>query len=201
MDPIGYIGGILLYSYVNNNPIDSTDILGHYPLGGFPVENPQCGTCRCHRKPKDCSNCWDYCNSDEVKELFRSEGNPDGLVVCRADGCKCACSNMNLNQHSNPKNRAEELIRQCIADHEEQHITDGATCIYCCSPPCKARHTIMTWWNGGECNAYNTQVACLTKAMLDPTCDRDCQNTIYNEILFYKEHMRDRLGCSTSLVP
>ena len=201
-DPIGERGGLHLYSYSHNVPPLKYDPIGLSaisrppstdlamildPSGWLPQENPfNCGT----GFPEYLS-CSAYCDEDEVKELFRKKGNPDGMVVCRADGPACACANPNID----PKTAGGRKKKECVHEHEIQHIDEGISCWTCFNPPCMAGHGAGNWV--GECGPYAAQLRCLIGKFSDADCDADCRKELRAEIAIIKMAVRKFYpGCS-----
>jgi hypothetical protein len=127
---------------------------------------------------RDCSDCWSTCAKNQ--NLFGA--NTAGLVLCRPDGCRCACINESrlppVDPNDDPVGHAK---RMCTIAHEEYHVRDARTCCPCVifgvgkARPC--------WWLGpqaqvdGECEATAAEVLCLRTASW-ADCGNDLSCTV-----------------------
>ncbi|MBK9128166.1 MAG: RHS repeat-associated core domain-containing protein [Phycisphaerales bacterium] len=169
-DPIEEEGGTNILAYSGNCAVGNVDALG-----------------------LQCSDCWTTCQSEEAQALLATAR---GGVICRPDGCRCACYRGSAFPSSGSQ-VADRIIRSCVLEHEEAHVeqeSDWAT--YC---PCSDRLTLQQhrWWGWGhqECQAYMREYTCLLLQRDGEDCRRDplCRDVVQAEVDDALEWMRSHV--------
>jgi RHS repeat-associated protein len=199
-DPIEELGGVNLYAYVGNDPVGRFDALGEMWCGreqGCYLDNGQddgglggrcpaaqsAPTSKPQTRRKDCKDCWETCNSPEGQAALR---NDSAGVICRSDGCLCACTN-NQQLPGGPPMSARRIKQRCALAHEETHVQQQGWSVFCGPPDSNGlgRQRVRAGaQNGIECNAYRSELACLRQAILDGGCaDNDCVKSVMQALV------------------
>jgi RHS repeat-associated protein len=146
-DPIEERGGANLYGFVDNSPGLKFDRLGLF-IECFCEQRPP--------KPNPCADCWQTCLQNQG--LL---GNIGGAVICRADGCECACTRQS---QFNPGDPCDKAMEQCQLKHEEKHVS-SKRCSCSCSPkPCLKTKKSGCDGKDEECDASAVEINCLCPA-------------------------------------
>ncbi len=177
-DPIGEVDGVCLYAYVHNAPCGSTDAQGHQ--AGPWIGNP------CLKPPPPpanrCDDCSLTCTSGAGQ---RALGGDAGGVICRPDGCRCACLDTR-SYPGGPPGSSANIEQRCALRHEETHVSQGAgnPCWGCSEPDASGlsragpREGVcgFDYPRRTECSAYGAEVECLLGALRKGECgaDRGC---------------------------
>ncbi len=149
-DPLGYVDGSNLFYSVSESPVDAVDPFGLH-------------TCDA---AADCSDCWQTCVQNQH---FFTKPTDTGVVICREDGCQCACLNLNPAPRTtfNPQTGtpADQAARDCKLAHEEYHVKDDVRTICDCGGnfPCPASvaDSSAKTQRDSECFAAATEIKCL----------------------------------------
>jgi RHS repeat-associated protein len=174
-DPARYVDGPHLYVYVHNGPSTSVDSLGRWQIPGpyIPAGVNQCWPASC-RLPRprvwgNCSDCWATCTSTAGQAMG---GGGLGVVICRPDGCRCACVSTAALLGESTDATARRIIETCVLQHEEGHINDSRTRadLARCPPggKCGSCGALIVGGRGGtggrnaECPNYGIELQCLT---------------------------------------
>ncbi|TWT45690.1 tRNA(Glu)-specific nuclease WapA precursor [Phycisphaerae bacterium RAS1] len=163
-DPIGESGGTHLYSAFRNGPIGYIDMLGASPC------------------PSDCSTCWITCMSAAGQALL---GTDEGGVICRPDGCRCACTNRSKIPGGAP-GTAEGIIEKCTLKHEETHVDQGTTnpsCYPCGTCGTLSRQGYRVICDSGECSGYGAEATCLADAIRNECRDQQCVDAVRQRLV------------------
>jgi RHS repeat-associated protein len=178
-DPAGEDNGPLLQVYAGNASVLFTDALGLCAV--------------------DCSDCWRTCISAAGQALGRGE---HAWVICRPDGCLCAC--VNQTRYPPSDDPIAEAKRACALVHEETHVSQrDSWCVYC---PCGngltrlVYRTICGDWP--ECEAYQAELDCLGKRLAAcPKDDDRCRKGILAAIGSVLADGCADYACMTPLYP
>ena len=187
-DPLGYVDGMNMYSYVYSSPLWGQDpfgreggsqchgscdnsggssgshggSLGHQATPPFPPVTPPGAPLE--RTPEEC------CKIAEERGYHRNPrtgGLSQGKTIC-CDGVKVSCAFLSDDAQckGKPRGPAQEgckagadMVRNCIRRHEDTHHTDVMECP---SPP---DVSVPDWLPGidqpgEECKAYQAEAAC-----------------------------------------
>jgi RHS repeat-associated protein len=225
-DPIDELGGVNLYAYVGNDPVDRFDPLGQswcirngpsWLLGpGGCDDGPQpCPKTGYQGQvgdmdspvrwpppppyPPVCDDCGETCSSAAGQA---SLGGKSGAVICRSDGCRCAC--LNTTQYpGGPPGSSANLKQRCALKHEEDHVNwgsgaYGALCTGCTQVgggpmPVQGVRLRCGGPAGSECRAYQTQIDCLLQGLSE--CQTPgCRGAVAAE-LYLAQYARCTEGC------
>ncbi len=188
-DPIEEAGGWNLYGYVNNNPVDRYDargLIGDWAPPWLPGENPfhpwNCPKAK--KQNPDCSDCWDTCTSPEGQAAL---GGDNGGVLCRSDGCACACIANDLFPGDDP---GSGIARRCALAHEETHVNQvhNSSCVFCPSVKpgevkrSKKRNSLGCGGDWDECEAYQKEIDCLVQGARECAGDSACIREVFNAL-------------------
>jgi RHS repeat-associated protein len=226
-DPIDELGGVNLYAYVGNDPIDNFDYLGELNCRRgepciFAHDDDYGGGGRCPKKgqsqwdpqpgesmgplppgwptsPPICSDCSATCNSALGQASLGGQG---GAVICRPDGCRCACVS-NSQYPGGAPGSSGEIKQRCALKHEEDHVNwgSGAYGALCtsCKPlaggllPIQGTSLLCGGGRPGECHAYQAQVDCLMGALTE--CQTaSCRDELIMDV-YTAEHNKCSQGC------
>lgn len=168
-DPLSEQPDVLVYRSMRNNPVVQRDALG------------LCAS----NSTTDCSDCWKTCISVSGQALGKGD---DGWVICRPDGCQCACANQ--TKYPSDGDLSTQLLRKCALDHEEVHVKQPSDsfCSFCpeCSTGLERKKYRDPFFCGGEfwaeCEAYKSELFCLGDALTECKEDQGCRGSILNEI-------------------
>lgn len=148
-DPVEEESGPNLLAFTSNQPLSRVDLLGL----------------------KDCSTCWTTCLASQ----HMAKG---GFVICRSDGCKCACVNLTSFPGGSV---AEEALKKCVLAHEEVHVESKRTKCSCSGTNHVAR--LNTKVQGlEECTASWVEIGCLETELPKCGLDVNCQKRIKDRI-------------------
>ncbi len=205
-DPIGERGGLNLSSYVLNDVPNRLDPIGLYHgIGGLSWPDP-------NDNRNLCDDCWQTClNNQHLAETIQPGGYTSrafGFVLCRADGCRCAC--LDMSQVASIANGvARNAIVKCALVHEESHVQSNLAGHSHC-PPCSR---CDRWFHGhkvcgrtyttefepelrqmNECRANADEIRCLYGELDTCNGDTDCIFTILDKMNGAKEQCEELGG-------
>jgi RHS repeat-associated protein len=141
-DPIGERDLPNIYEYVHNQPSCKYDPLG---LSTNQVFGSRCG------------DCFQTCLQNQ--SLIAASGGA-GTVLCRKDGCRCACLLETVYPPSGDLYFAAR--RKCAFVHEESHVSSKNVICPCVSgKPQQSRISPASAQQEEECKAYAAQINCL----------------------------------------
>ena len=189
-DPIGELGGVNLYAYAQNSPAAAIDPLGQYCVMGNPCGGPG-DPDPCPQTPANPSPIYPgmppgavypsviggvqifLCSRSLCASVCATYGNAYGVTVCDAQGRPCACiCDQKINRDYRNR-RARQLIRECVARHEQHHISNNAQrCPNGRQPPRP----------GDECVAQRIDISCARRAVFRCGGDRQCIRDLRNFI-------------------
>ncbi|MEW6198851.1 MAG: RHS repeat-associated core domain-containing protein [Planctomycetota bacterium] len=131
------------------------------PLAMWWPREPQCPLPP-PASPGNCSDCWATCNSAEGQAM--SPAVALGYVLCRPDGCKCACVNQGALQGVGGP-QARRVIGTCVTQHEEFHVSDSGSEPggFAACPPRQLRSNDpgTAWRRRGPAGQSSRRVPCL----------------------------------------
>lgn len=169
-------GDLNEYRFAANEPIGAVDALGLRVTA-----NPRC------RIFQDCSDCWQTCQQNQ--HLFGP--GVAGLVICRSDGCMCACAN---NSFAPPGAPGNDQIKACVLHHEEWHIwhdPDNAC-------DCRAGFPCTTVGPPkSECGAYKAEARCLCNKLRECRGNQTCIANIKRRITEIQQIASSVYGCGS----
>ena len=126
-----------------------------------------------------------------------------GFVICRPDGCRCACVNMSKL----PAGALErDIIQTCTLQHEECHVgqTLGLDAGISECPPgnCGALNQgprdKSPGGTSGECPCYGSELQCLDSGSRRCAGNPSCQQAVAARLAFVINHMCNTMGCRIS---
>jgi len=172
-DPIGDTAGPNQYSYEGLNPTRRLDHLG-----------TQWTIDECPRR--DCSNCWSTCTNSQ--QLLQ-DAHLGGGVICRSDGCLCACVNeLAFPPTSDPGGAA---TRDCAIAHEECHVRQPTGVCPPSGPPLQS--SPPTTIDRDECECYAVELQCLLAR--EQQCQGDDCSEIPDRIAYIIRVANDEHHC------
>jgi len=146
----------------------------------------------------------------QLYRLFRnvSLGKDQAGVICRSDGCLCACTNKK-NYPGGPPGSARAIMERCALRHEEEHVNQhiNSPCCHKCvssGSPSLGRHAIKGWpcsIDKDECEAHQKQVNCLVVGLyFDDLSDKE-RNLVISEIVEVAVSACSNYDCTINLGP
>ena len=167
--PIG--GGLCVTTYTTVNGTTTTT---------HPCNSPP--TVQCYRKPRPPRTPKKCCDDAEAA------GDGGGVVCC--DGRKVSCS----WQPPIGSKEADDIIRRCILEHEDDHHDDIGDCLNVIPdldrPPFRPEANP----NAEECKAYQIEIDCLDKGKRECKTTQ-CRETIQRVIDHKFDYANKTYGC------
>ena len=165
-DPIGRRGGKNLYRFVNNSPTGAFDPFGLISSDKMGCDDP-CGDAKKMGLDK---------NPDGTRA-------PGGTVCCGGQKYGCVWDKSNGGRITDPK--AQDIIGNCMQQHEDTHAKQPGDCPNSCVPSNAADDKKTHYKN--ECEAYTVSLQCLRDSQDDCGGDPACLNQVNSEIRFNEE--------------
>lgn len=134
------------------------------------------------RKERCCKDCWQTCLANQG--LLAAEPAA-GAVICREDGCRCACileSSWNFSPLNYPSDTARAAIRKCTIAHEEYHVRSPRVSCDCGVKPCLSVPVDRSLRKDEECFAAYVEITCLQAEMASCGGDAACVADINTRI-------------------
>jgi RHS repeat-associated protein len=188
-DPIGERGGWNLMAFVGNRSVNRHDRLG--------LDTATPGRCGCKwenlalpnpHADNPCADCWQTCLGNQS---LVPGSKVLGFVICRKDGCRCACLNMSI-VNSWPNDYATAAIVECALKHEEDHVTRGlgkcpprkwyTKCFSTSNDATGIQKTGFLDQTDSECYAGAVGITCLLNKMGGCGGDSDCRRRIIEQM-------------------
>jgi RHS repeat-associated protein len=182
-DPIGEDGGLGLFVYAFNDALNSYDRIGREAVGG-PTGPPPVGKPTSCPKNPDCSDCGQTCETAAAQNAL---GTDEAGVLCRTDGCRCACTNKS-KLPGGPPGSPEEILKQCSLAHEQEHVRQSSRSILKSHfYPCSDNHRMMSrTTDHDECGGYAAEAGCLVGSIgkcNGAECERRVRDALFNALL------------------
>ncbi len=212
-DPLDELGAVNLYAYAGNDPIDRIDPLGQmwcgreqgcYLAGGHNEGNTNCPRKPAPERKPPCSDCAQTCSSAAGQAALKGDL---GGVICRPDGCRCAC--VDTSRFSGgPPGTPEAIGQQCAYKHEEKHVDQGTGqtamhpwCFQCSGGGAsglgrQGKKLLCSNSNADECMAYETELKCLADALRNGQCSNNyCVRVIQITLYTLASQTCGEIGC------
>ncbi|TWT45272.1 tRNA3(Ser)-specific nuclease WapA precursor [Phycisphaerae bacterium RAS1] len=119
-DPIGELADRNLLAFVRNRPTNSSDSIGLHDICTQPYLSSSCPL----PSPAvwgNCTDCGATCDSPAAQAM--ATPGSIGFVICRPDGCRCACTTKDGIIATASDTAARRIISACTLQHEECHVS------------------------------------------------------------------------------